>query len=358
MTTSTRDSTFSPATLWDHLTLGVVGVDAAGVVRAVNDAAEKLFGKPRGRLIGQELESLLPGHPVAMELLSRARALNMPCRIRDARLTPAPDRMVAVALTAVPLLSPDGVWMGAMLQMEEVGTTARIEEGKRIHDALDSLGDLAMTVAHEIKNPLAGIRGAAQLLEGRASGADAACVELIRTEVDRVSRLLDDLLGLAEKQLVRERDLNIHEILDHVSQVCVSSGERPIPGSDFDPSLPPVRGDQDQLIQLFLNLVKNAMQAAGVEGRVRLVTRFSQRTRMEQGRRRRHIEVEVRDNGPGVPEEMRQRIFLPLVSTKASGTGLGLSICQKIVQAHGGQLEMESMPGNTIFRVLLPVGSP
>ncbi|MBF0628978.1 MAG: PAS domain-containing protein [Magnetococcales bacterium] len=353
----THEGVLSPATLWDQLTLGVIGVDGHGVVRVVNDAAEKLFGKPRGRLIGVELESLLPGHPVAMDLLMRARALNMPCRTRDARLAPAPDRMVSVALTAVPLLSADGAWMGAMLQMEETGATERIEEGKRIHDALDSLGDLAMTVAHEIKNPLAGIRGAAQLLEGKASGPDLACVELIRTEVDRVSRLLDDLLGLAEKQLVRERDLNIHEILDHVTRLCITAGERPVPIADFDPSLPPVRGDRDQLIQLFLNLVKNGMQAAGSEGRVRLVSRFSQRTRMEQGRRRRHIEVEVRDNGPGVPEEMRQRIFLPLVSTKSNGTGLGLSICQKIVQAHGGQLEMESVPGSTIFRVLLPVGS-
>ncbi|MBF0164525.1 MAG: PAS domain-containing protein [Magnetococcales bacterium] len=353
-----RDGFFTPVSLWDQLTLGVVGVDAAGLVRAVNDAAEKLLGKPRGRLIGVRLEALLPGHPVAMDLLTRARALNMPCRIRDARLNPSPERTVAVALTAVPLHTPDGAWMGAMLQMEEVGATERIEEGKRIHDALDSLGDLAMTVAHEVKNPLAGIRGAAQLLEGRASGADAACVELIRSEVDRVSRLLDDLLGLAEKQLVREKDLNIHEILDHVGRVCISSGERPAPIADYDPSLPQVRGDRDQLIQLFLNLVKNGMQAAGPDGKVRILTRFSQRTRMEQGRRRRHIEVEVRDNGPGIPEEMRQRIFLPFVSTKASGTGLGLSISQKIIQAHGGQLEMESMPGNTIFRVLLPVGSP
>ncbi|MEO5347299.1 MAG: ATP-binding protein [Magnetococcus sp. YQC-9] len=353
-----QDSAFSPATLWDQLTFGLVGVDGFGVVRVVNDAAEKLLGKPRGRLLGIRLESLLPGHPVAMDLMMRARALNMPCRIRDARLTPSPERVVAVALTAVPLHTADGAWMGAMLQMEEVGATERIEEGKRIHDALDSLGELAMTVAHEVKNPLAGIRGAAQLLEGRASGADAACVELIRAEVDRVSRLLDDLLGLAEKQLVKEKDLNIHEILDHVSRVCVTSGERPVPSADFDPSLPPVRGDRDQLIQLFLNLVKNGMQAAGPEGKVRILTRFSQRTRMESGRRRRHIEVEVRDNGSGVPEEMRQRIFLPFVSTKASGTGLGLAICQKIIQAHGGQLEMESMPGNTIFRVLLPVGSP
>ncbi|MBF0127236.1 MAG: PAS domain-containing protein [Magnetococcales bacterium] len=351
---TTPDSMLSPTALWDHLTLGVVAVDEGGVVRVVNDAAEKMFGKPRGRLLGIPLETLLPGHPVAMELLLRARSLGMPCRIRDARITTGPDREIAVALTAVPLLTTKGVWSGALLQMEEMGTTVRMEEGKRLYDALDSVGDLALTMAHEVKNPLAGIRGAAQLLEASASGADAACLELIRTEVDRISRLLDNLLGLAEQRPIQEEALNIHEILDHVVRLCVSAGERPVPIPDFDPSLPAIRGDRDLLIQLFLNLIQNAMQAAGAAGRVRIHTRISQRTRMEQGRRRRHIQVEVHDNGPGVPEEMRQRIFLPFVSTKAKGTGLGLSISQKIVHGHGGQLELECQPGDTVLRVLLP----
>lgn len=350
----TNNNTFSPTTLWDHLTLGIVAVDAQGIVQAVNDTAEKLLGKPRGRLIGLELKSLLPGHPVAMDLLFRAQTLGMPCRIRDAQISPAPDLVSSVSLTAVPLLSPEGICLGALLQMEECGTTERIEEGKRLHDALNSLGDLATTVAHEVKNPLAGIRGAAQLLEATATPTDKACVELIRTEVDRISRLLDRLLGLADHHPMEEISLNIHEILDHVVHLCVTAQAKPIPIPDFDPSLPDIRGDRDQLIQLFLNLLQNAMQAVGPEGHVRLSTRFSHRTRMEQGRRRNHILIEVHDNGPGVPDELRQRIFLPFVSTKSNGTGLGLAICQKIVHAHGGQLEMESIPSHTVFRVLLP----
>ncbi|MBF0181143.1 MAG: PAS domain-containing protein [Magnetococcales bacterium] len=348
------EGVFAPVVLWDQLTLGVVAMDERGVVRAVNDTAEKLLGKPRSRLVGVGLETLLPGHPVAMELLSRARTLGMPCRIRDARIATGPEREIGVALTAVPLFTPNGACAGAMLQMEEVGTTERMEEGERLHDALNSMGDLAMTVAHEIKNPLAGIRGAAQLLDASVAGEDAACLELIRSEVDRVSRLLDHLLGLAEQRPLQAREHNIHEILDHVVRLCVSANARPFPIPDFDPSLPDVRGDRDQLVQLFLNLVKNAMQAAGEAGRVRIATRISHRTRLEQGRRRLHIQVEVRDNGPGIPEEMRQRIFLPLVSTKSDGTGLGLSICQKIVHGHAGQLELECPPGETVFRVLLP----
>lgn len=350
----TNHQLYSPEALWDQLTLGLVVVDGEGVVRAVNDVGEKLFGKPRGRLLGMELGVLLPGHPVAMDLLFRARSLGMPCRIRDAQLSLAPDRVTAVSLTAVPLLTPEGRWYGAILQMEESGATEQMEAGKRLNDALDSLGDLAMTVAHEVKNPLAGIRGAAQLLESFATGSEAACVELIRTEVDRISRLLDRLLGLAEQQPREEMELNIHEILDHVVRLCISAKEKPVPIADFDPSLPAIRGDRDQLIQLFLNLVQNAMQSLGGEGRIKICTRFSHRSRMEQGRRRRYIHVEIQDNGPGVPIELQQRIFLPFVSTRSSGTGLGLSISQKIVQGHGGQLEMESVPGNTVFRVLLP----
>ncbi|MBF0428027.1 MAG: PAS domain-containing protein [Magnetococcales bacterium] len=351
---SIKDAQFLPTALWDHLTVGVVAVDEMGLVQEVNDAAEKLLGKPRGRLLGVALEALLPGHPVAMDLLFRARTLGMPCRIRNAQISPSPDRVVETALTAVPMFNLAGIWIGALLQMEEVGATERIEEGKRLHEALDSLGDLAMTVAHEVKNPLAGIRGAAQLLEAGATGSDVACVELIRTEVDRISRLLDNLLGLAEHRPMQESVFNIHEVLDHVLRLCVSANDKPLPVTDYDPSLPEVRGDRDQLIQLFLNLVKNAMQAVGADGKVRLSTRMSHRTRMEQGRRRRHILIDVQDNGVGVPEEMRQRIFLPFVSTKSKGTGLGLSICQKIVHAHGGQLELESVPGNTVLRVVLP----
>ncbi|MBF0402050.1 MAG: PAS domain-containing protein [Magnetococcales bacterium] len=352
-------SYFTTDILWDQLTTGVVAVDGADVVRAVNSAAERLLGRGRSHLLGVPLATLLPGHPVALELVQRARNLTMPCRVRTAQLSPFPGVLLSVSLTAVPLEDLQGQGVGVLLQLEEMGTLERIEEGQRRHDTLDSLATLAMTVAHEVKNPLAGIRGVAQLLEMEGGGESVTTgTTLICTEVDRISRLLDSLLGLADRHSTPEEAVNIHEILDHVLRL-VPWGEMQLQ-KDYDPSLPTIRGDRDQLIQLFLNLVRNAQDAAGERGTVCLHSRISAQVRLEQGRRQRHIIVEVRDNGPGIPESVRQRMFLPFVTSKSKGTGsgLGLAIVQKIVHEHGGMVEVTEQVGQTIFRVLLPVSVP
>ncbi|MBF0183702.1 MAG: PAS domain-containing protein [Magnetococcales bacterium] len=350
---------FTPEILWDQLTTGVVAVDPQDRVQAVNTAAERMLGRARRHLLGIPLEQLLPGHPVALDLIQRARNLAMPCRVRTAQLTPSPGVTLSVSLTAVPLEDAEGNGVGALLQLEEVGTLERIEEGKRLHDTLDSLETLALTVAHEVKNPLAGIRGVAQLLEMEGGdGSTATCTALICAEVDRISRLLDALLGLADRHATPTEAVNIHEVLDHVVRLC--PGDQPRMHKDYDPSLPVIRGDRDQLIQLFLNLVQNARDAAGATGQVSLHTRISAQVRLEQGRRQRHLIIEVRDNGPGIAESVRQRMFLPFVTSKPKGVGngLGLAIVQKIVHDHGGQVEVVEQTGQTIFRVLLPVNVP
>ena len=350
------DNRFSPEILWDQLATGIVAVDGAGVVQAVNSAAERIFGKARHHLLGTSLERLLPGHPVALDLITRARNLAMPCRVRNAQISPSPDILSHVSLTAVPIENEQGSATGVVLQMEEIGDIERIEEGQRMHDTLDSLGTLALAVAHEVKNPLAGIRGAAQLLEMDDMGETAStCTALICTEVDRISRLLDALLGLADSHATTEEALNIHEVLNHVVRLCNQNPDTL--HKDYDPSLPTIRGDRDQLIQLFLNLIRNAQDAAGATGNVSLHTRISKRVRFEQGRRQRHIVVEVRDDGPGIPKALRQRIFLPFVTSKPRGvgSGLGLAIVQKIVHDHGGLVELSEQKEQTVFRVLLPV---
>lgn len=357
-------SSFSPAILWDQLAIGIVVVDDTGVVQAVNTAAERLFGRARRHLLGVALELLLPGHPVAIDLITRAGNLAMPCRVRNVQISPSPGILLHVSLTAVPLEDELGNSTGVLLQLEEVGTIERIEEGQRLSDTLDSLGTLALTVAHEVKNPLAGIRGAAQLLEMDNMGEVATtCTQLICMEVDRISRLLDALLGLADNHATRQESTNIHEVLDHVLNVVQKSSpailSTAIFQKDYDPSLPNIRGDRDQLIQLFLNLVRNAQDAAGAAGTVCLHTRISTRVRFEHGRRQRHIIVEVRDNGPGIPDALRQRIFLPFVTSKprGAGSGLGLAIVQKIVHDHGGLVEVPEQTQQTIFRIFLPVVS-
>lgn len=344
------------AILFDQLQMGLIAVDDHMVIRNVNTATEKLFGKTRRYMQGENLGKLLPGHPVALDLIQRSQNLHMPCRIRKARINPAPGVFFAVSLTAIPLRDANSDPCGTLLQLEEVGAAEQLEEEQQLDETLDSLGNMAMVVAHEIKNPLAGIRGAAQLLEMEAtSPAAVTCTQLIREEVDRVSRLLDSLLGLADDPLLLENELNIHEILSHVSKVCCQHNA--LLAQDFDPSLPTIRGDRDQLIQLFLNLTQNAAEAVASQkdGRVRIHTRISERIRFEQGRRIKQIIVEIHDNGPGINSALRKRIFLPFVTSKAKGTGLGLPISRKIVHDHGGLIEVESRPGRTVFRVYLPV---
>lgn len=351
------DDIFSPANLLDHMSTGIIVVDQEDRVKRINSAAERLLGRPRCKLLGVLLQELLPGHPVAVDLIQRARKLSMACRARQARLSPGPNVNLTVSLTATPLISPEGVVQGVILQLEEMGNAKRLEEGDRLHDTLDSMSSLALSVAHEVKNPLTGIRGAAQLLEMESTSESAtACTTLIRTEVDRVSRLLDSLLGLADTRPLEEGEFNIHEVLDHVLNLAMQEG--PPPRRDYDPSLPEIRGDRDQLIQLFLNLVQNALEATSGMGegrRIVINTRISSQVRLEQGRRNLHVVVEVVDNGPGVPAELRKRIFLPFVSTKTKGGGLGLPICQKIVHDHAGQIELNSVPGETRFRIDLPL---
>lgn len=347
---------FSLDTLWDHIDTALLALDTGLVVQNVNVAAERLFGRTHRWLLGQPIDTLLPGYPVALDLIDRAQSLNVPFRSRNCHISPYPDRLLAVSLTVVPLRNTDGHSVGTLLQFEEIGNTERLEAEERLNETLDSLGFLAMSVAHEVKNPLAGIRGAAQLLEMCSTNPSAiTCTQLIRSEVDRISRLLDSLLGLADNQPVMENDTNIHEILNHVLKII--GPMEPKPTINFDPSLPFIRGDRDQLVQLFLNLMQNATEAlqSTPNPALQIVTRISDRVRYEQGRRRKQIIIEIQDNGPGISDEMKKRVFLPFITNKTKGTGLGLTISQKIVHDHGGQIEIDSHPGRTIFRIFLPI---
>ncbi|MBF0603795.1 MAG: GHKL domain-containing protein [Nitrospirae bacterium] len=342
--------------LWDHIDMAVLALDNQLIVQNTNAASERMFGKTSRWMLGQSIETLLPGYPVALDLIQRAQSLNMPFRSRSTQIAPAPDRLLSVSLTVVPLRNADGLVIGTLLQLDETGNSERLEAGERLNETLDSLGFLAISVAHEVKNPLAGIRGAAQLIEMQSPNpATTTCTQLIRSEVDRISRLLDSLLGLADNLPIMEKETNIHEILNHVIKVIGPRDPEPI--CDFDPSLPFIRGDRDQLVQLFLNLLHNAYEAlrAHANPTLHILTRISDRIRFEQGRRHKQIIIEVHNNGPGIPDEMKKKIFLPFVTTKSNGTGLGLAISQKIVHDHSGQIEVDSHPGKTIFRIFLPI---
>ncbi|PXA73789.1 ATPase, partial [Caulobacter sp. D4A] len=229
---------------------------------------------------------------------------------------------------------------------------------------LRSVVGLGRMLAHEIKNPLAGIRGAAQLLKTGASAADQPLAQLIVDETDRIRRLVDRMEAFSDQAPTPREAVNIHQVLDRVRALVVNGVADGLRFREqYDPSLPPVWGDEDQLIQIFLNLVKNASEAAHMrgDGRGELIIhtawRPGVRVRGADGKAASSapIEIRVQDNGPGVPQSLREHLFQPFVTTKANGTGLGLALVTKLVTAHGGLIDFESEPGRTVFRVLLPV---
>jgi two-component system, NtrC family, nitrogen regulation sensor histidine kinase GlnL len=253
---------------------------------------------------------------------------------------------------------------GRVVVMLQQRNMAQMIERQLTHrGAARSVSGLAAILAHEIKNPLSGIRGAAQLLESERGGADRTLTQLICAESDRICKLVDRLEFFGDERPLPREAVNIHDVLNHVKQLARSGFARNISIVEhYDPSLPPVPGSRDKLIQVFLNLVKNAAEAIGEQrgdGQITLTTSFRPGVRLSvpgsKARVSLPLEIAVEDNGPGVPGDLLPHLFDPFVTTKQSGTGLGLAMVAKIVGDHGGIIECDSRPRLTIFRTLMPM---
>jgi two-component system nitrogen regulation sensor histidine kinase GlnL len=265
-------------------------------------------------------------------------------------------RRFGVAVQGAPLPEMPGC---VVLTLQDASTAQMLDRQLNFRGAARGASAMAAMLAHEVKNPLSGIRGAAQLLEQGASEADRELCLLIQDETDRIKNLVERMDMFSDRPIERA-GVNIHEVLDHVRRIALSGFAAQLRiVQDYDPSLPPVWGNRDQLVQILLNLVKNAAEAVDArEGEIQLITAFHHGVRIAVpgSAERVHLplQVVVRDNGPGIPEEVRATLFEPFVTTKRGGQGLGLALVAKLVADQGGLIECDSRPGRTTFRLSLP----
>ncbi|WP_193178202.1 two-component system sensor histidine kinase NtrB [Oricola nitratireducens] len=343
----------------DTLRDPVVLIDANDFIAFSNLEAEYFFSSSQGQLAKSKIQDFVPFSSPLLALIEQVREHESPVNeyrvdLSSPRL--GSDRVVDVHVT--PVVDEPGAMV---IVFRERSMADKFDRQMTHRGAARSVTGLASMLGHEIKNPLSGIRGAAQLLEAAVSDEDRALTGLIRDETDRIVSLVDRMEVFSDERPIEREPVNIHVVLDRVQQIAASGFARGIEFVKFyDPSLPLVLGNKDQLIQVFLNLVKNASEACEnrEHAQIRLRTAFRPGVRLSiPGANERvalPLEFSVEDNGTGVPEDIQMHMFDPFITTKQNGSGLGLALVAKIVGDHGGVIECDSQPNKTVFRILMP----
>ncbi len=352
------------AALFAAVPTACVLLDAQDRFRAVNPAAEQFLSLSVSQLRHLSLADLVPADNPIFLMLHQVRASGVTIHERDVSLDSPRLARRGVAVQAAPFGEEPGA---VVLAFSDWSAAMALDRQLNFRNAARSVAGMAAILAHEVKNPLSGIRGAAQLLEHTVAESDRELAVLIREEADRIRALVDRMEAFGERPPERGA-VNIHRVLEHVRRLSQSGFAAHLRIVElYDPSLPPVWGHRDQLVQVFLNLVKNAaeaMTAAGRDGEITLVTSYQHSIRLAApggggtaGRGGVHLPlmITVRDQGPGIPPDVEKNLFDPFVTTKSGGSGLGLALVAKIIGDHGGLIEVDSRQDRTEFRICLPV---
>lgn len=350
------------ASVIDSVGDGVVVLDTEGVPSLINPAAEQMLGISRRQAQSSHYSVMFRTDYILLEMVEKTAATGMTISDHENIVLKRGGHLTPISATTSPLVLNDGRTIGTIVVLRDLSNVRELEDAVRHADRLSTIGTLAAGLAHEIKNPLGGIKGAAQLLE-RELPRDSDLREytgVMVREVQRVNRIVEELLDLATPRRLQLAPVNLHRVLGDIILLQKGSPDKKKVRfhQHFDPSIPAILADEALLIQLFLNLVKNAVEAVPDQGNITVISRvWTDYSMTQKGERRSQmVAVEVCDDGPGIAKEEVEKIFTPFFTTKTTGTGLGLALCHKIVSEHRGLIKVDSAPGHgTRFSVILPL---
>ena len=336
----------------DNLHSAVLVINQDLGVECMNPSAENLFHISSKRAMERSIMDLILDEHEFYDRLSRSLESSHPFTVYDASLRTHDGSTINSDYSVAPLAyKPDGKYL--LLEFTRLGSFTRISKEEALLHQHDATKSLLRGLAHEIKNPLGGIRGSAQLLDREINEESREFTRIIIREADRLQNLVDRMLG--PNSLPDKQDVNIHKILEHIRQLVQAESKTIRFVADYDPSLPNIHADESMLIQALLNITRNAVVALHGEGQITLRTRPRRNCGIRSHLYPLVAQIDIIDNGEGIPEDLAETLFFPMVTGRADGTGLGLSIAQSMIQQHDGQIEFTSRPGETCFTILIPL---
>jgi len=336
------------------MSTSIMVLDQSMMVLYINPACEMLFEISRRKACGKYWSSLVSDSQALTERMITAIKEGHPFTEREVKLEVYGNRILTVDCSVTPLYEPNSE-PSLLVELQYMERQLQITREENLISQSQAVRALVRGLAHEVKNPLGGLRGAAQLLERELDSDELKeYTRIIIDEADRLQQLVDQMLG--PRTLPNKSMINIHHVLERVYALIKAEAGKGIEiVRNYDPSIPEIYADTDQLIQSTLNLVRNAIQSMGDHGKLELRTRTKRQFTIGHQRYKLVVLIEVIDDGPGIPQEMQDQIFLPMITSRADGTGLGLSIAQSMINRHNGLIEFNSKPGKTVFRILLPL---